>query len=607
MSQRPASSKGGKTIRAAARSSTRDNSPGVARLRDKIAKAQDQYAPSLQDRLTALISGEYYQFLPPIPFETLKALVYSWMQGNFVAMWDVVSLMLDTWPMMLENSHSLRDSVAQTIFRAQPWALPGREPTKNAQRRADDFNTALACMRPMPGSDEKGLRDTIYQSCNAVLMPTWQYVLWDYSEKQFQPRATVWVHTRNLAFTEKGQFGFRMTIDPRWLAETDQSLHYPGAMDAPAMMEPSIPENRGLCSVYDTRSGSIAMSGFVRPLSRYWGGMYYGYNWMLRWAEMFGQPMRVAYFDPGISAADNALLSQFLSNFGSNPWAKFPKGTTFDFKEFNGGRGDDPKRWLQEQADNFCHLLFFGETGTHQVRDSGGGGVRAQGEVLERTRRKREEGIAAWEGETALGQLARHFCRLNYGDDKECPRVVPDYTEPESPKEQADTILVLHQAGWDIAENGEDKQVNLTMQEKFSMPLVRSGSETNGAGTGDGTNGKQNGNGNGDGDDNELIDAVRIRGREFVRARAPASPAETMPTIDELRAAGAEDMDELLDQIKTIEETKDPEELSRAVKALQKQIDTFDLGENSKLAKLFEAALNMALLRAAQAEIGRRA
>jgi hypothetical protein len=116
---------------------------------------------------------------------------------------------------------------------------------------------------------------------------------------------------------------------------------------------------------------------------------------------------------------------------------------------------DNPQKVLLDTANKVCRLLILRQTLTSDAGDSG---TRALGEVHQQTKAGVELACAKWTYKS-LQQLVRSICVLNFGDDRECPYLVPR-TQREDPKQLAETLATAKTAGLEpveteLAEIGE--------------------------------------------------------------------------------------------------------------------------------------------------------
>jgi hypothetical protein len=394
-------------------------------------------------RETPAQMAEYYAFLPKLSFLQIKGLAYSWMQGNFAAGYDLVSIVLDTWPTALKDQHECRSTMSRTKLTAYPFKIGDAEATTSAIEKCDFINGIMETFKPTPGTDERGWRGTLYGLGGAIVMPNIREVLYEFSGKDIHPYATVWANPRTYGFiNETLDNGREIT---RLAARVGKSaLPQLGYATPPTDSMEYLRRETSLVGIYDTRDGASTMSGLMRPLLWWWGGMMYGRDWLMRYAEMFGQPLRVAYYDPNIPPNDLAELKAMLGNMGASAWAAVRDDVRkMEFYEGKGTGPENPQRFMIEHGDKYCDLLFHGETMTSRAEQGTGGQMRGSARENQKTRTEREEDYAAWIAETVREQLVRQCLIANFGNDDECPRIAPDYTTTPDALQQAQVLDIM--------------------------------------------------------------------------------------------------------------------------------------------------------------------
>lgn len=395
--------------------------------------------------------------------DSIETTIRGAFAGDLQAVFQLYDLMESTWPRLQKNLAEMKESVACAEWVVQPWADKGAEPTPEAQRRSRLLERALWNMRPDHTADENDLRGTIKDILDAwgkgisLLETHWKV---DPALKAFVPRATTWIHPRYYGYPMDGA---RLMLNGRELA-----YGYDGGTLARAVTGASwldIPPDQFLVCVAKQKSGHPIGSSLLRPLAWWWCASNFSASWFLNFAQIFGLPIRWANYDP----AEPGLIDQIsdmLENMGSSGWAAFPAGTTLELKEPARTGTDNPQSAMLDRADRQCDLLILGQTLTSDVQDSGS---RALGDVHQGILTGRKRAAADFVSTVLSQQLARAFCRLNFGDESECPYLCPEIEESEDPKAMADRDKVLIDAGLElpktwlyerhgipIPENGED-------------------------------------------------------------------------------------------------------------------------------------------------------
>ena len=386
----------------------------------------------LEARQSEATVGEWVALLPKIPPEQIRAWMLSASQGNFYSAYSLFSVMEDTWLRLRKNLHEIRESASRVKYIVQPFAVEGEQPTPSAEEKAHQFAHCLKTFSPDPFTDEKGLKGTIYDLCSAMVAGiTVQEILWKNPKESdsglWEPRATAFVFTPRIGFTQDRRIGVTQTLAPNdyWQTTSAQELD----------------PNKYLVAQYQTRSGPVTTYGLLRPLAWWWGAMMYGRDWMLKYAQIFGQPIRWCSYPAGTSQDTIGKIETLLAQMGSCAYAAMPDGVKIELVKSSDSAQSNPQMIMMDLADKYADLMILGQTLTSDVADSGS---RALGQVHENTKQERVMGLAAWCAAGPLDQLARAWSRLNYGDESEVPQVMADTSKPEDPivKAQRDQILL---------------------------------------------------------------------------------------------------------------------------------------------------------------------
>jgi phage gp29-like protein len=133
-----------------------------------------------------------------------------------------------------------------------------------------------------------------------------------------------------------------------------------------------------------------------------------------------------------------------LENLGSAGWGAFPAGTVLELKEASKTAGENPQAYLLNFADKQADLLILGQTLTADVGDSGS---RALGDVHYSVRADIIEAAANWAARVINGQLIAPICRLNFGNEADCPYLQPESEEATDAKAMAERDEILIRAG----------------------------------------------------------------------------------------------------------------------------------------------------------------
>lgn len=386
---------------------------------------------ALQDRAVAPAVGEWVQILNKTTPEQLIGWRLSAQQGNFYSAYMLTSRMEADWPKLRKNLHELRSAVARSRYKVSPFAMSGADPTPSAVEKAEAFERALHNMSPDPSTDERELYGTIYDLCNAMVNGVAvQNVLWSKPDKSthgmWVPRATVHVFTPRIGYTQDGCIGVQSDLMQGDFWGNANAQH----------LDP----DQFLVAQYQTRSGPVSTYGLLWPLTWWWMARMYGAEWLFKSAQIFGTPIRWANYPRNSSDATIKRVETLLKQMGNSSFAAFPEGVKMELMKVAQTASDNPQMQLQDLADKYADLTILGQTLTSDVADSGS---RALGDVHADTKEGVCLAAARWVAQQPLRQLARAFCRLNWGDEDECPVIDVDTTKPENPESMAKRDSVL--------------------------------------------------------------------------------------------------------------------------------------------------------------------
>lgn len=372
--------------------------------------------------------------------------------GDLVSQWEMFDLMESTWPELSQCLNELKDSVANMRFEVVPWSLRNEEATPEAERRAKLVDEVLWTLYPRPDADENDLQDTMRDLLDArgkgisVLEIDWETRRTSVGPA-LAPRATRWVHPSWYGYENAGS---RLML--RTSASNFNTLA--GFNPQPGAFVP-FPDHKFIIGICKNKTGHPLGSALLHVLGFWWAAFNFTADAFFDLAQVFGQPIRWATYDPGMAADDKAKLKTMLEDMGRMSWGMFPEGVQMELKEAMKSASDNPQKVLLDTANKICRLTILRQTLTSDV---GSSGSRALGDVHERTEAGVTMACSQWTCKT-LQQLIRAICILNFGDDREMPWLKP-CDEDAEPKDVADVLNVVKQAGLEptddeLAEIGE--------------------------------------------------------------------------------------------------------------------------------------------------------
>lgn len=426
-----------------------------------LAPANPVAPPALESRWIRNTAQDRW-LTPGLRFYTpqmVELILRGAVGGDFMRQQEMFDLMEETWPRLGANLKKLREKACGIEWFVQPWAPKGGKPSAEAERRAGFFEDAIWNMRPAPADDENEFEGTVFDILDAwgkgvaVLE-----ILWGERPQAegtlIVPRATRWVSPRCYGYDTASEQPDRLrlrshTLAAPWAGEGDWS---------------DFPEDKFLIATAKHKSGGATGGAMLRLLGFFWAAQNFSWEWFLNFAQIFGMPVRWATYARGADSATVGQIEQMLANMGSAAWAAFPEGTRLEVLEAMKAGAEGPHERLNRVCDTLCDILILGQTLTSDVGDSGS---RALGDVHRQVLSVREKAVARFAARVLNTQLAPAFCRLNFGDDGECPYLVPDIEIRDDTRATAETLEAARRLGVKIPES--------FVHEKLSIPMAKEG------------------------------------------------------------------------------------------------------------------------------------
>ena len=370
------------------------------------------------------------------------------MAGNLNSQWLMFDLMEQTWPRLQKNLKELKDAVNDLEWNLQPFALKGQKPTPEAQRRARIIEYIIWNMDPDVKKNENDFEDTVFDVLDA-LGKSISVLEMDLPEEpvtldlgagpeSFLPvKATRWVHPRYYGYPNYPVTSDELMLNAKEVTFSNPEAVLPPGSDNGATWIP-FPEDKFIVSIMKQKSGHPLNSGMLRILGFFWAAQNFTWDWFLNYSQIFGQPLRWATYDQNALQETITLVETLLQGMGSSGYAAFPAGTDLKLLEAMKGGGENPQKVLIDAADTICDLVVLNEA---MSSEHGGAGGRAGGTQASATvgKGKRDEKVHAVAGSAAKilnQQFIKPICRLNFGDDSQCP-----YLEA-SAKQSKDSVAV---------------------------------------------------------------------------------------------------------------------------------------------------------------------
>ncbi|MDF3931386.1 DUF935 domain-containing protein [Pseudomonas citronellolis] len=186
-------------------------------------------------------------------------------------------------------------------------------------------------------------------------------------------------------------------------------------------------------------------------------------DWM-RFAELYGMPLRIGRYGPGAKPDDIAVLRRAVAQLAADAAAILPEGMKIDFVEIaNAAGGAELFEKLAEWLDKQISKAVLGQTMT-----TDDGSSQSQANVHNEVRKDILKADAKQLAAT-VNHLVRIFIDLNYGPQKVYPKVVLQVTEPEDLKALADALTPFIDRGLKVESSA--------ILDKFGLSAPEDGAE----------------------------------------------------------------------------------------------------------------------------------
>ncbi|OBY90706.1 hypothetical protein A6723_020985 [Pseudomonas sp. AU11447] len=223
--------------------------------------------------------------------------------------------------------------------------------------------------------------------------------------------------------------------DPRWFqfdretGERLQLLQLDGSLA-------ELPPDRLLIHTPRLKSGLPIRGGVARLVAVAFMCKAFGQKDWMRFAELYGIPLRIGRYGPGAKPDDIAVLRRAVAQLAADAAAVMPDGMKIEFQEIaNAAGGADLFEKLAEWLDKQISKAVLGQTMT-----TDDGSSQSQANVHNEVRKDILKADAKQLAATVNRDLVRVFVDLNFGAQEEYPRVVLQVTEPEDLKVLADAL-----------------------------------------------------------------------------------------------------------------------------------------------------------------------
>ncbi|TCS70685.1 phage gp29-like protein [Sulfuritortus calidifontis] len=224
-----------------------------------------------------------------------------------------------------------------------------------------------------------------------------------------------------------------------------------------------IPAYRMIVHAPPVASGIPLLGGVARSALWAWVFKSYAMRDWARFAELFGQPIRVGKYHQGASPEDVAVLKQAAFSLGSDAAAVIPQEMALELIESGSKSASaDLYHQLIDYLDRQVSKAVLGQTMT-----TDDGASLSQARVHNDIRRELLEADARAMAATLTRDLIAPIVRLNLGDAAPLPVLKLLVEDPNDLTALADHVVKLTGAGMPIPQ--------WWVREKFGIPEVKDG------------------------------------------------------------------------------------------------------------------------------------
>lgn len=375
-------------------------------------------------------------YLAAMTPQYVEMLLRGMLYGNHVQGMELFTIMMDTSPELQACWEEYMDALSRKRFTLEPFTLnEDDEPSDTAVEKRDVVNAALKYMRPDSRRDEAGLHRMVREIAwsrfhgTSVMELDWtdkdgeRYIrtIPDLGDVQCL-RAAYWVHPVCYAFDSTGTMGLSVTRDTLRDASQGAKKKPPTFTNTGNNPRDNVvvdfPENNFVVAVGDGKTGSVYGKSILRPLAWWWLAANFCGDYLMKYAELFGIPLRKATYDPNTPDKVKQEIRQFLQSAGAEPWTMVPKGAEVEFERSAGGGADSPQAFLFRFSNEMIRKVVL-----HQTM-SGGAGSQGTG-IGKGGMETEDEGPKAdcvsagadFVARVISEQVIPYILKLNYGED----------------------------------------------------------------------------------------------------------------------------------------------------------------------------------------------
>lgn len=381
---------------------------------------------------------------------------------------ELYSLMESTWPRLMKNVMEVKEAVLGLDWKLmdapEEDAVPGAKELIERTRNG---------MKGDPCCDGHGWRNTLGALLDARTRGiSISQLQWEYRGGRKFPGAWLPVQTHDLPAWHYGWRTGPWGSAAGDVPENDGRLVlYPDAQPDSGI---DFPAHKFLIAISKAGKGHPSGTALLRCLAWIWASANFSREWLLNFAQIFGQPFRWATYDASQEGVKDDL-ADMMEKMGSAAYGIGPDGTTIEWHESSKSGADNPQAYILKLADEACDLLILGQTLTGSVGDSGS---RALGEVHQSVRADVIDSTAEWLAEILNEQLIPAVITVNLGDldeDAALPYFAPARKDKKDGKVIAETIKILREAGIPLVKEEVYEAIDMSMpgegDDVFDQPI----------------------------------------------------------------------------------------------------------------------------------------
>jgi len=420
--------------------------------------------------------------------DMIEGILRGAFNGDLLQRWQLFDVMQSTWPRLAKGLSELSQAVTDHEWPLQPYCDGGKKPSAEALRRRRIVQEVLWGMEADPTKDENGTEEFLGDMADAWAKGiSVQELDWELRSTPLGQitalKCSRWIHPRCYGYPSNARAMDRLMLKVSELSQDNPQLQAQlDALAARGLVERegqwcTFPPDKFLVAVAKQKSGHPIGGALLQPLAWWWCVSNFSASWMVEKAQLFGVPMRMAYYAEGTDQAQINKITEMLENMGTAAYGVFKAGTIIDIKEAVTNATGDPSIAVQLAADMACDLIVTGNTVTSAQGQRGRDLSTERMDVMS----QRKRGLLNWTAGRINRQLIPMICRLNFGDTQEMPFVTTGDEAEKDAKATAETVEVWKRAGMEVPRSWA--------HERAGIPEPEPGEPVLGAGAGAGVAG----------------------------------------------------------------------------------------------------------------------